>query len=314
LKIAKFFPQKTRSNHDIVEMHPDYSVEKISKKIGISNRYIAGKDEFASDLGSNAAKNLFIKYNIDRSEIDFLILVTQSPDYLLPATSSIIHANIGLSNKAGNIDVNQGCSGYLYGLSLAKGLLKGGISKNVLLITADTYTKYISNEDKSNKTIFGDAATASLITIKDANNIGEFIFGTDGKGVKDLYVKGGALRNTGLKPEIFMNGPNVFNFTIRVVPELIKNVLDNNNISIDEIDYYIFHQANMFMLNHLRKKINIPKNKFIIDMESSGNTVSSTIPIVLENSEINFSGKTILLAGFGVGLSWSAVVIRNYGL
>jgi 3-oxoacyl-[acyl-carrier-protein] synthase-3 len=111
-----------------------------------------------------------------------------------------------------------------------------------------------------------------------------------------------------------MNGPNVFNFTIRVVPELIKNVLDNNNINIDEIDYYIFHQANMFMLNHLRKKINIPKNKFIIDMESSGNTVSSTIPIVLENSEINFSGKTILLAGFGVGLSWSAVVIRNYGL
>lgn len=313
MKISIYLPKKIRTNLDISKIHPDYSVEKISKKIGISKRHIAGSKEYVSDMGAKAAKILFSEYNIDRSQIDFLILVTQSPDYLLPATSSIIHAKLGLSNNSGNIDVNQGCSGYLYGLSLAKGLIKGGMSKNILLISADTYTKYISNKDKSNMTIFGDGASASLITQNDADNIGDFIFGADGNGVKDLYVKGGALRGPKLKPEISMNGPNVFNFTIRVVPKLVKDVLEKNNLSSDEIDYYIFHQANMFMLGHLRRKLKIPENKFIIEMENYGNTVSTTIPIVLKNSNEDFFGKTILLAGFGVGLSWSAAIIKNYG-
>ena len=295
-------------------MHPEYSIEKISSKIGISNRHIAGANEFVSDMGTQAGKSLFSKFNIDKSIIDFLILVTQSPDYLLPATSSIIHANLELPNDAGNIDINQGCSGYVYGLSVAKGLIKGGIAKNILLITADTYTKYISKNDKSNKTIFGDAAVASLITTNDVENIGQFVFGADGKGVKDLYVRGGALRDSGLNPELIMNGPNVFNFTIRVVPDLVKNVIKKNNITSGEIDYYIFHQANMFMLSHLKRKIKIPDSKFIVEMDDFGNTVSSTIPLVLENSNIDFRGKTLLLAGFGVGLSWSAVIIKNYGL
>ena len=314
MKIARYLPKEIRTNQDIAEMHPEYSIEKISKKIGISKRHIAAVDEFVSDMGTSAAEILFGKFNIDKNIIDFLILVTQSPDYLLPATSSIIHANLELPIDAGNIDINQGCSGYVYGLSLAKGLIKGGVAKNILLITADTYTKYISEEDKSNKTIFGDGASATLVTKNDADNLGEFIFGADGKGVKDLYVRGGALRDSGLSPEIIMNGPNVFNFTIRVVPKLIENVIKKNNISSDEIDYYIFHQANMFMLSHLKRKIKIPDNKFIIEMEDFGNTVSSTIPLVLENSNIDFTGKTVLLAGFGVGLSWSAVIIKNYGL
>lgn len=314
MKISKFLPNKTRTNQDIAKAHPEYSIQKISNKVGISNRHIASEDEFVSDIGTKAAENLFDKFKIDKNIVDFLILVTQSPDYLLPATSSIIHANLNLPAQSGNIDVNQGCSGYVYGLSLAKGLIKGRVAKNILLITADTYSKYISNSDKSNKTIFGDAATATLLNFKDADNLGEFVFGTDGNGAKDLYVKGGALRHCSLNPEIFMNGPNVFNFTIRVVPKLIENVLEKNNITSDDIDYYIFHQANKFMLSHLKRKIKIPDNKFIINMNDFGNTVSSTIPIALENIDLDLTGKTILLAGFGVGLSWSAVIIRNYGL
>ena len=314
MKISKFLPNKIRTNQDIADAHPEYSIDKISNKIGISKRHVASDDEFVSDMGTKAAESLFDKFKIDKNIVDFLILVTQSPDYLLPATSSIIHANLNLPTNAGNIDVNQGCSGYVYGLSLAKGLIKGGVAKNILLITADTYTKYISNSDKSNKTIFGDAASATLLNFKDVDKLGEFVFGTDGNGAKDLYVKGGALRYCSLNPEIFMNGPNVFNFTIRVVPKLIENVLDKNNLTSDDIDFYIFHQANKFMLSHLKRKIKIPDNKFIIDMNDFGNTVSSTIPIVLENSDLDFAGKTILLAGFGVGLSWSAVIIRNYGL
>ena len=314
MKIAKYLPKKTRSNLDIAKAHPEYSVEKISEKIGIFNRHVSADNEYASDLGTKAAQILFEKYNIDKSSIDFLILVTQSPDFLLPSTSSIIQHNLSLSNDIGNIDVNQGCSGYIYGISIAKGLTEGGISKNVLLITSDTYTKYINDTDKSNKTIFGDGATATLISKNESKNIGFFKFGCDGKGVKDLYVKGGALKNKFSKPEIFMNGPNVFNFTIRVVPKLIKNVMEINNIEPCEIDYYIFHQANKFMLNHLKRKLKIPDEKFIIEMENFGNTVSSTIPIVLESNKFNFKGKTLLLAGFGVGLSWSAVVIKNYGL
>jgi len=314
LKIAKFLPKETRTNQDIAATHPEYSIEKISTKIGISKRHVSRSDEFVSDMGTGAAKRLFSKYDIDKNSIDFLILVTQSPDYLLPATSSIIHANLELSINAGNIDINQGCSGYVYGLSVAKGLIKVGVATNILLITADTYTKYISDQDKSNKTIFGDGASATLLTINDADNLGEFVFGADGKGVSDLYVRGGALRDKGLSPELIMNGPNVFNFTIKVVPNLIESVIRKNNISRDEIDYFIFHQANMFMLNHLKRKINIPDHKFIVKMENFGNTVSSTIPLVLESSDIDFTGKNVLLAGFGVGLSWSAVVIKNYGL
>jgi 3-oxoacyl-[acyl-carrier-protein] synthase-3 len=244
----------------------------------------------------------------------------------LPTSACILQNRLDLGTACGALDFNLGCSGFVYGLGLAKGLLAGNIASNILLVVSDTYTKHLHPRDKTNRAIFGDGAAATLIT-RESFTIGESVFGTDGGGYQDLIIKNGALRNK-VNPDaeeiaygngnitsdnnLYMNGPGIFNFTINNIPQLVLQTAEKNSLSIDEIDFFIFHQANQFMLNYLRKKIKIPSEKFCIDLENTGNTVSATIPIALKNAFLKNQVKTgdkVMLVGFGVGLSWGATVI-----
>ena len=319
--ISYYLPEKIVSNTDLSLEFPEWSVEKITDKIGIEKRHIASEHETSVDLAVNAAVKLFSEYEIEKSSIDYVILCTQSPDYFLPTSACLVHDKIGLSKEAGAIDINQGCSGYVYGLSLAKGLVSSGICNNVLLLTSETYSKYIHKSDKSNRSIFGDAATASLISNTGLLSIGDFVFGSDGSGAEDLIVKNGGARNelskeANFNPDdyLYMNGSNVFNFTLKSVPSLIKSILNKNKLEKDDIDYFVFHQANSFMLNTMRKVCKIEEDKFHNDMKKTGNTVSSTIPIVLKDtyfSDRENKNQKIALAGFGVGYSWAGCILEK---
>lgn len=325
--ISYHLPKNILTNDDLTKKFPEWSVEKVAAKIGISERHVTKENELSSDMAIEAAKKLFKEYEINPQEIDFVILCTQSPDYFLPTTACIIQDKLGIPTSAGAFDFNLGCSGFVYGLSIAKGLIFGNIAKNILLLTSETYTKHIHPKDKGNRTIFGDAAAATLISINGFAKIDNFSLGTDGKGAENLIIKNGGLRNRKLTNEtnvdendniispdhLFMNGSEIFNFTLEFVPILVENTLVKNNINKEGIDLFVFHQANKYMLNFLRKKIGIEENKFYYCLEKFGNTVSSTIPIALKEAINDNSIKKenkILIAGFGVGYSWGGCILQ----
>lgn len=326
--ISYYLPEQVVTNHDLVAEFPEWTAEKVAEKIGVSKRHISAKDEFASDLAVRATEKLFNENNIDRGTIDFILYCTQSPDYILPTTACVLQARLELPTSAGALDFNLGCSGFVYGLSLAKGLIVGGIAKNVLLITSETYSKHIYYKDKGNRTIFGDAAAATLISTDGFAEIENFSLGTDGRGAENLMIKTGGTRfNETLKDlhfdetgnpissdHLYMNGSEIFNFTLEAVPVLVKDTLAKNNLRQDEIDLFVFHQANKFMMNFLRKKVKIEESKFYYYLEEVGNTVSSTIPIALYHARQDKLLKgNVLLAGFGVGYSWAGNVLKIVG-
>ncbi|WP_431471796.1 ketoacyl-ACP synthase III [Nonlabens sp. SCSIO 43208] len=328
--ISYYLPEKILSNEDLAKEFPEWSIEKIAKKIGIHNRHIASDNETSLDMGVKAVQILFEQCNIKPESIDYLLFCTQSPDYFLPTSACIMQEKLGLPKTVGALDFNLGCSGFIYGLSLAKGLIAGGIANNILLVCSETYSKFLNKADKGNRTIFGDAASAILINNEPKGlsaKIGEFTLGTDGTGADNLIVKAGAMRqpfiksiefqddfgNTTSDRNLYMNGPEIFNFTSLNIPKLVQNNVEKNKMVMRDINHFVFHQANAYMLNHLRKKLDIKKEKFQIRMNFCGNTVSSTIPIALKELEVENTikkGEKILLAGFGVGYSWGAVVIE----
>ena len=323
--ISYYLPGEIVTNEDLVKEFPEWSVEKVSSKIGINQRHIAAKEETASDMAYAAADMLIHEHCIDKSSIDFVLLCTQSPDYFLPASSCLLQNRLGLRTDIGALDFNQGCSGFIYGLSLAKGLICSGVSKNVLLITAETYSKHINKKDKGNRTIFGDAAAATLISTDGFAKILDFSLGTDGRGAKNLIVETGGLRCKNATNEItfdengnpaspdylFMNGTEIFSFTLETVPVLIKEILKKNSFVQSDIDLFVLHQANKYMLEFLRRKIGIEEKRFYYFLEKVGNTVSSTIPIALKEAhkEEKLKGN-VLIAGFGVGYSWGGTVLK----
>ena len=323
--ISYFLPEKVVTNGDLVKEFPEWTVDKIAGKVGVSERHVVSENETAADMATQAAEKLLIEHGIDRSIIDFVLLCTQSPDYYLPTSACLIQNRLGLSTSCGALDFNLGCSGFVYGLSLAKGLIAGGIAKNILLLTAETYSKHIHPKDKGNRTIFGDASAATLVSTDGFASIENFSLGTDGRGAENLIVRKGGLRQPDLLNDtvldesgnltssdyLFMNGGEIFNFTSEAVPVLVQETLERNNLKQDEINLFVFHQANKYMMNYLRKLIDIEPERFYFYLENVGNTVSSTIPIALY--EAQQEGKlhgNILLAGFGVGYSWGATVLK----
>lgn len=322
--ISYYLPDKVITNEQLVAEFPEWTVDKVASKVGVLERHQAGENETSTDMAVNAGEKLLSEHNIERKSIDFILFCTQSPDYYLPTSACLIQERLGLSTHVGALDFNLGCSGFVYGLSLAKGLIAGGIANNVLLITAETYSKHIHPKDKGNKTIFGDAAAATLISSDGFAEIGNFSLGTDGKGAENLIVKRGGLRQPEYKNDLildesgnpkssdylFMNGAEIFNFTSEAVPILVEQILVKNDLKQDQIDLFVFHQANKYMMNYLRKLIDIEQDKFYYCLEKVGNTVSSTIPIALyEAKKENKLKGNVLLAGFGVGYSWGATVI-----
>lgn len=298
--------------------------EKTVIKIGINQKHIAGENEFASDLAIQAAEKLFDNNNIDPLSIDYILFCTQSPDYFLPTTACIIQDRLGIKTSAGALDFNLGCSGYVYGLSLAKALIESKQVKNVLLLTGETYSKFINPKDRSVRLLFGDAGSATLIEASEEKGLDQFAFGTDGSGAKNLIVPSGGMRspisdkdlqeetdeygNTRHQKNLYMNGPEVFNFTLREVPKSVNGFLEKNELALKDFNKVIFHQANQHMLKYLQKKIKISSDQFVINMNDCGNTVSSTIPIALKREIDNKNisrGDQLLLVGFGVGYSWA---------
>ncbi|PIB28695.1 3-oxoacyl-ACP synthase [Maribacter sp. 4U21] len=325
-KTAHYLPEKVLDSKGLKELFPDFDSNKVENKIGIKSRHISSDTQTSLDLAFEASLKVLEESNI--SEIDFVILCTQTPDYILPTGACILQERLGLSSSIGALDFNLGCSGYVYGLAICKGLLAAGIATKILFVTSDTYSKYIHEMDKGNRSIFGDGATANIINSDKEDKIGQFVLGTDGSGYDKLIIKNGAGKNKlEQKPEkkyygdgnqyndncIYMNGPEIFNFTINNIPKLISDTLMKNRLKKEDVDYFIFHQANKFMLEYLRKKVGIPSEKFHLNLETTGNTVSSAIPIALEQALKDGKirkGNKVLLAGFGVGLSWGATIIE----
>ena len=324
--LSYYLPDKVVTNEELVNEFPEWSVDKVAQKVGVDSRHIAAENETAGDMAEKAARNLFDEYQIDPKSIDFLMLCTQSPDYFLPSTACVLQDRLGIPTSAGAFDYNLGCSGCVYGMAMAKGLVAAGIANNILLLTAETYSKYLHPSDKSNRSIFGDGAAACLISTEGFAEIGEFILGTDGSGANNLIVKTGASRQknaTGKFVEddedhiwyddyLYMNGGNIFNFTLEAVPAMMKDILEKNQMQKDDINYYIFHQANKFMLNTIRKVCVLPKEKFYVNLSTTGNTVSSTILIGLKeciNHQIINFGDKVMISGFGVGLSWGGTIL-----
>ena len=326
LGIEYFLPDAILTNEELVAEYKTWTSEKISKKTGIESRHIAGKDETAVDLGCWAAKKLIDSRIVDQNDIDFLVLITQSPDYLLPTSACILQNRLGLSKKCGALDINLGCSGFVYGLSVAKGLVDSGTARNVLLVTAETYSKHINRLDKSTRTIFGDAAAATLVSRK-GMRIGAFDLGTDGSGSDLLKIPSGGARlarspetaqeqieagNVRSQDDLFMDGTGVFEFSIREVPSSIERILEKEKLGKEQIDLFVFHQANRYLLDFLQRYLSIEKDKVYMNMSDIGNTVSASIPIALKRAmdDGRLSGKqTILLCGFGVGLSWGSTIL-----
>ena len=326
--IAYYLPTKVVTNEQLVQEFPEWSVEKIVDKVGIKERHLAAEEETAMDMAVSAAEVLFQKGNCQMEEIDFVLLCTQSPDYFLPSSSCIIQSRLGLRRDIGALDYNLGCSGYVYGLSLAKGLIVAGIAKNVLLLTSETYNKHLHPRDKGNRSIFGDGASATIISDNGIAEIGEFELGTDGEGANNLIVKTGGMRHPDKAHDLifdekngnpissdylFMDGSEIFAFTLTHVPKLIKKVLAKNNLEQTDVDLFVMHQANKYMLDFLKKKCKIDDEKFYYCIENVGNTVSSSIPIALVDAINN--GKVaeqnnILIAGFGVGYSWAGTMLK----
>ena len=327
MKSAYELPEKVLSNDRLAELYPGWTAEKIFSKTGISTRHVTVDGETALDLAERAARKLFGQHGVDAKSVDFLLFCTQSPDYKLPPSACVLQDRLGIPTSSGALDYDLGCSGFVYGLAMAKGLVVGGIAKNVLLLTGETYTKYINPMDKSVRTIFGDGATATLVDEDLAGRIGKFSFGTDGSGAEKLIVRTGGAReavawdaeatcdgsgNARTRNDLFMNGPDIFNFTLDIVPPTMERVCKANGVDMDGIDLFVFHQANKFMLDTIRKVNMIPRGKFYVDMEDTGNTVSSTIPIALVRAMekgVLRPGMKVMLMGFGVGLSWGATIV-----
>lgn len=324
-EIRYYLPEQIMTNEELIKEFPEWSVEKVASKVGIKERHLVAEGETATDMAVKAAEMLFDSGVVKRDDIDFILFCTQSPEYILPTSACLIQNRLQVPVTVGALDFNLGCSGFVYGISLAKGLICGGIAKNVLLLTAETYSLHIHPKDKGNRTIFGDAATATLISTEGIGEIGNFSLGSDGSGAENLIVKTGAFRNRQRKDDLYfdengvpvssdylyMNGAEIFNFTLEAVPLLVKDVLLKNNMLQSDIDLFVFHQANKYMIDVLRKKLKIDEDRFFIYLENVGNTVSSTIPIALyEAKKENKLKGNVLLAGFGVGYSWGGAVVN----
>lgn len=329
-EIRYYLPEKVVTNEEIVRSFPEWSVDKIASKVGVNARHIAGEHETAKDMAVKAAERLFRETDIPRESIDFVLFCTQSPDYLLPTSACIIQDDLRLRKNIGALDFNLGCSGYVYGLSLAKGLVVSGIARNVLLLTGETYSKHLHPKDKGNRTIFGDAATATVVSTSGWAEIGNFSLGTDGAGAPNLMVKTGGMRcpeklgdlafdengNPVSSDCLYMNGSEIFTFTLDNVPPLVKDTLAVNGMKKDEVDLFVFHQANKYMLDFLRRKIKIAPDRFYYALSEYGNTVSNTIPIALYDARQDGTlkqGMRVIIAGFGVGYSWGATMLNTVG-
>lgn len=307
----------------------DLQIKRLKRDVGINKRHITLKDECASDLCEHAATFLLSQLGYDPKTIDCLLLVTQTPDYFQPATSCVLHGRLGLSKSCAAFDINLGCSGYVYGLWLSSMMISSGDCKRVLMLAGDTMSRCVSPYDRAVAPLFGDAGSATIIENSSDDHQITFALHSDGKGYKHLIIPAGAFRNRPSKEteqrtereqgnirsegDLYMNGAEIFNFSIREVPPLIKEVLSASDWEEEEVDYFIFHQASKFIIKNIARMLKVLPEKAPYDVfEKYGNQSSASIPATIcENlsSIIGDKSMKVVLAGFGVGLSWAACAL-----
>ena len=319
LGVQYCLPATVRTNDDLVAANPSWSAAKIFRNTGIRQRCVTGPAETAADLACQAATKLLDELAFDRAAVDALLLCTQSPDYFLPTTACILQDRLKLPMTCAALDFNLGCSGFTYGLWLARALITSGSAANVLLLTADTLSKYCDPHDAATTPIFGDGAAAALISSSAQGAwaaVGPTVVGTDGRGWANLIVRTGAARHPhpargrddDQRDCLYMNGPEIFRFTLEAVHTGIRRLLDAVSLGWEAVDVFLMHQANRFMLEALRDTMKIPPEKMPIDLAEHGNTSSASIPILMcrcfERGTLH-RGQKCVLAGFGVGYSWA---------
>jgi len=312
--IQYYLPPKLLSNEDLVFDNPDWRMDDIEKKTGIKYRYICEDAQTSKDIALLACEKIF-NSNVRRSDIDFLIVITESPEYIAPAMSCDLQNSLGLETSIASFDVNLGCSGFVYGLMVADSILCANNYSNGLLVCVDTYSKYISSNDRTCRPLFSDAASATLITASKKKTVGPFVLGTDGSGYKDLMVKNsGTIKNVDTERNLyFMNGSAVFMFTMRVVPKAVNDLLIKEKCNAEDIDLFVFHQASKLVIDNLKRLLKLSNEKVFENYQLVGNTVSSSIPIALSQAKSAKKikkGSIVMLVGFGVGLSWGATILR----
>ncbi|MDR2180052.1 MAG: ketoacyl-ACP synthase III [Synergistaceae bacterium] len=326
--LSTYLPEKVLDNAELVRQFKTWTEDKIFSKTGIARRRVV-EGELVSDLAAGAGKTLFEEHGVRPEEVDFLLLCTECPDHFLPSTACIVQDRLGLRKDCGALDYNLGCSGYVYGLALAKGLIAGGVARKVLLITADTITRTIHPGDKSTRAIFGDAAAGTLLEASDREGVGNFSLGTDGSGAAKLMIPAGAWAhpsspetrvettnrwgNVRTPENLYMDGPEVLKFTLDVAPACFHQVLNINGVSLSQVKLVVLHQASRMLLERVRDVLHIPEEKFVIDIENYGNTTSSTIPLALRDMEREGRlrrGDKVMIMGFGVGLSWGGTLLH----
>ncbi|QLE78830.1 ketoacyl-ACP synthase III [Francisella sp. Scap27] len=300
-EIASYVPNQRISNYNKKEKF-DIDDKFIVDKIGVEYHSVKHEDEKSSDLCVKAFEALVEKNSIDKSEIDCCIVVTQNPDYNIPHTSAIVHNKLGLSMNCACFDISLGCSGYVYGLSNIISFMKNNNLKNGLLFTADPYSEIVNQDDKNTALLFGDAATVTYVSENPKYSLGDVMFGTDGSNYKELIC---------CNDRLYMNGRAVFTFTATMIPRHIKSLMDKNNILDEDVSKYILHQGSKYIVDTIQKRLKIDAFKVPFSMDNYGNTISSSIPIILEEEITDSNNHLIILSGFGVGLSWASAIIKK---
>ena len=331
--VASAVPEPTRSADDLAALFGPEEAGKIVESVGVQTRHIAGDSTCTSDLCLAAANRLLDQLDWSRDSIDALILVTQTPDYVLPATACSLHHRLGLGTQCLAFDVNQGCSGYVYGLAIMSRLLGAGTVTRALLLTGDTLSRVVSPVDRAAAPLFGDAGSATCLEFCEGAPPMFFDLGTNGAGVEHLLTRAGGFRtqrspattrrterengNIRSDSDLFMDGAEVFMFTLSAVPGLIKRTLQGAGWERDDVDAFVLHQANAFMLRHLRKRLKLTPEQFVIALSKYGNTASASIPLAMSDSWSSNSPTgpmKLVLGGFGTGWSWAGVALECDGV
>ena len=313
-EISVYLPRHTVGNDEIIKRF-GFKKDFLVNKIGIEKRHVAGPDEAVSDMAVKAGQKLIKKLSLDTGSIELIVLCTQNPDYNIPGSVNCVQNRLDLPKNIAAFEINDGCSGFIYSLSMVKSIMITENLNRAILITSEAYSKVIDPDDRHTVPIFGDAATASFVEMGGFGKIGRFVYGSDGSGFEDLIVRGGGSRypnenRTGTHA-LYMNGRAIFNFMMTMVPNSIEKCLTSNGFTIDDINYFLFHQASRYMLENLGSRLGIPNEKIPLSLKNTGNTVSSSIPITMDylGGPAALQGKTVLLSGFGTGLSWATTVL-----
>ncbi len=326
--IEYYLPEKAVANEDLQLLHPDWDMEKVASKSGVYARHIASTGETALDLAIKAVQKIFDAGSISKEAIQGIMFCTQSPDFIMPSNAFLIHKHFGFSHNVWAFDYNLACSGFIYGVTIARGMIETGMGKNILLITADTYSRYINPEDRSTSVLFGDGAAATIVAEMEMGII-DVSLASAGSEYESFYIPAGGCRlpknettgqprtnhsgNQTSAEEINMNGFGVWKFISRTVPIQIKELLQRNNLAIEDIQFFGFHQASKMTLDSLFKALGVPPEKWYMNMQNIGNTVSASIPIALHQATLSGKlkkGDLVVLSGFGVGLSWGSLLMR----